>query len=555
MLVALSIRQVVLIDTLDLSFESGLGVFTGETGAGKSILLDALSLALGARADSSLVRKGAAEAAVVAVFNVSLGHPVGALLTGAGIDFAGELILKRTLSKDGKSRAFVNNEPVSASFLKTVGESLAEIHGQFASHQLLNPATHLKTLDAYGALGEMSADTRRLHQAWQSQKARRGEAECRLMRARQEEEFLKGSVAALERLNPLPDEEEKLAEKRAALMNSEKIITALDGAFRLLSDEPVGGMALVAQALGHMRRANQMAGGALDAAEQALEQAEERLGEVMEQVESAQEKWADVSELPALDERLFDLKEQARRHQVPIAELPALCQKLKEQLAQAEQGDALLIELQKEEERLRLEYLARAEKLSAARRHAAKRLAEGVARELPALKLAKAAFVVEQEPLPEQSWSETGTDHVVFMISTNAGLPPAPIHKIASGGELARLMLAVKVNLARTEQTETLVFDEVDTGIGGAAADAVGERLRRLAQERQVLVVTHAPQVAAYAAHHYHVSKSDSSGATLVQVQALDGSGRRAEIARMLSGAHVTETAQKMARELLEKNA
>lgn len=554
MLTALSIRNVVLIEKLDLEFGQGLNVFTGETGAGKSILLDSLSLALGARADSNLVRHGCEGLTVVARFAVSLSHPVHHVLVENGIEGEDEIILKRTVSKDGKSKAFINDQPVSAALLKNIGDSLVEIHGQFASHHLLNPATHIGVLDAYGLLEGEDSSCRGTYKLWQYKKSEREQAEQNLFLVHQEEAFLRDSIVDLRQLNPVADEEEELTQKRTALMNSEKIMTCLNTAYQILSDETQGVSHKVEQALGQLEKANTMSRDSFAQIVESAEQASQALADVVAHLESATEEWGDTGALPQIDDRLFALKDMARKHQVTVAELPELLRSFEEKLASLEHGEEQLIQLRKAEEAARLEYIACAQKLSQKRGVAGKKLDAEVASELPDLKLSKASFLTEIVSVPESEWSEKGIDRVTFLVSTNTGIPFAPIHKVASGGELARFMLALKVNLASVEQMVALVFDEVDSGVGGATADAVGNRLKRLADECQVLVVTHSPQVAAHGEHHFTVSKKDTGKCVITDVQRVCDADRLMEVARMLSGAKITESGQKMAAELLDKS-
>ena len=552
MLTHLSVRNVVLIDRLDLDFGPGLTVLTGETGAGKSILLDALSLALGMRADSGLVRAGQKEAAVTAAFTFPPTHPIADLLTEHGYGFDGDLIVRRTLSADGRSRAFVNDMPASVSFLKELGDRIVEIHGQFASHRLLNPATHLGTLDAYGRLLSLKDSVRQAYNRWHTCQTEREKAEQLLLQARQEETFLRESVQDLDRLNPEPDEEEQLVARRTALMNSEKILTSLGAASNLLSDEENGAVSVVNRALSELEHADTWAGGSLTDSTTRLGEALTLIEEVRAALDRAGEQWGDVAELPVIDDRLFALRDMARKHQVSIAELPTLKDRLADQLRCLESGEEALTDLRRTESEARQEYIDLATDLSQARHQAAEHLDHSVARELPTLKLNKAVFKTEIQSLPEDNWSETGTDSAIFLVSTNTGVPPAPIHKVVSGGELARFMLALKVNLAAADSTETLVFDEVDTGIGGATASAVGARLKQLAGTCQVLTVTHAPQVAAWGDTHLTVQKEEQDGAVTTAVRCLDEAARFEEIARMLSGATVTTTARTMAQELLK---
>ena len=551
MLTHLSVRNVVLIDRLELDFGPGLTVLTGETGAGKSILLDALSLALGMRAESGLIRAGQKEASVTAAFTFPPKHPIADILAEHGYDFDGDLIVRRTLSADGRSRAFVNDTPVSISFLKDLGDRIVEIHGQFASHRLLNPATHLDTLDAYGRLTALKDAVRNAYDNWHFYRSERDRAEQELLRAQKEETYLRESVQDLDRLNPSPDEEEHLISRRTALMNGEKIMTALGSATALLSDEDAGASATLGRTLSELEHADTWSGGVFTETISRLNEALSLIEDVRSSLDQAAERFGDVTELPAIDDRLFALRDMARKHQVSIAELPSLKDRLTEQLNRLECGAQTLEDLKRRESAARQEYIDRATKLSRARREAADRLDANVARELPALKLSKATFHTDLQTLDESAWSATGTDTALFLVSTNTGTPPAPIHKVVSGGELARFMLALKVNLAAADSTETLVFDEVDTGIGGATASAVGARLKQLAQSCQVLTVTHSPQVAAHGDTHLTVQKTETAGTVTTTVTYLTGESRFEEVARMLSGETVTATARTMARELL----
>ncbi len=556
MLTALSIRNVVLIEKLDLTFQKGLCVLTGETGAGKSILLDSLGLALGMRADSSLVRHGHDSLSVSAVFQLPLTHPILPVLIEQGLvtDKHDDIILKRTVSKDGKSKAFINDQPVSVAMLKNVGDSLVEIHGQFASHHLLNPAVHLTVLDAYGNLTEAVADCRRAYTMWQYKKNLRDDAEQRLMQAQQEESYLRDSIADLRTLNPTVGEEEELIQKRTVLMNSEKILCALNAAYQVMSDDGQGALQQLNQALRHLNKAHSLADEAFGSILTATEQAQVSLADAVAGLESAVESWGDVSQLPLIDDRLFALKDMARKHHISVSELPDLLTTFEQKLTALESGNDEIASLRKEEENARLSYIEYAQKLSDLRIQTASCLDMAVATELPALKLGKASFLTQIQEVPQNEWTEHGMNKVLFMASTNTGVPHAPLHKIASGGELARFMLALKVNLASAEQLDTLVFDEVDSGVGGATAAAVGERLKRLSEECQVLVVTHSPQVAAYGVHHYVVGKKEQNGSVLTEVRFVSDDDRLLEVARMLSGAEITESGKQMAQELLVKS-
>jgi DNA repair protein RecN (Recombination protein N) len=561
MLAALSIRDVVLIDRLDLAFHAGLGVLTGETGAGKSILLDALGLALGVRAEAGLVRHGAAQASVAASFELGRDHPAWALLVEQGLGSDEPLMLRRVLSADGRSRAFVNDQPVSVGFLRTLGESLVEIQGQLDQHGLLDPATHRASLDAFGGHGELLARTRATHAAWREAETAKARFDADLLAAKRDEEFLRHSVAELERLAPEPGEEAKLAEERVFLMHREQVAESLNAALAHLVGEGTRGTATGDGIDGRLRgaqrlleRAAEKSGGRLAAATAALERASVELGEAIAELQAFGASLEfEPGRLEAVDERLYGLRDAARKHQVSTDTLPALRATLGERLAALEQrGDASARHAQAVIE-TRDAYIAAAQALSAARTSAAERLDRAIAAELPPLKLEKARFETRLAPLEEANWHADGVERVAFEVATNPNTPVGAIAKIASGGELARFMLALKVVLSKTGTAPTLVFDEVDSGIGGATAAAVGDRLARLGAELQVLVVTHSPQVAARGAHHWRVAKSEGGAdRVLTSVEELAIAARREEIARMLSGRMVTDEARAAAASLID---
>lgn len=551
MLVALSIRDVVLIEKLSLTFRRGLCVLTGETGAGKSILLDALGLALGARADSGLVRHGADQASVTAEFELSGDHPAFAILKEQGLDTDDRLVVRRTVSADGRSRAWVNDQAVGVGLLKRLGEELVEVHGQFDTHGLLNPQTHRGVLDAYAQLDTQAAQVAAAHRAWRQVEDARANAAAEIARARAEEEYLRHAVAELDSLNPRPGEEEELAETRAMLMHREKLVDAMNAAFAELSGDR-GVERALASASRVLARIADKAGGKLDAAIDALDRAANEAAEAVAALQAASADMdLDPAALEKLEERLFALRAAARKHSVDVDGLAALRQDFAGRLALIEDQGDLLARLAREAETARETYRKAADALGTKRREAAKRLDKAVAAELPPLKLEKARFHTTVEALAEADWGPHGTDRVAFQVATNPGAPPGALNKIASGGELARFMLALKVVLAQTGTVGTLVFDEVDTGIGGAVAAAVGERLESLGHARQVLVVTHSPQVAARGSVHLKVQKTAKRDAVTTGVAELDGDERREEIARMLSGATVTPEARAAADSLI----
>lgn len=555
MLSRLSVRDVVLIEKLDLDFAGGLCVFTGETGAGKSILLDSLALATGARSDAALVRRGCKQLSVTAEFSLPDGHEVFKVLDEHEIEHeSGEpLVLRRIVTADGKSKAFVNDQSVSAGLLRKIGDLLIEIHGQFATHGLLNPATHKSVLDAYGSLQGRLDACRAAYKNWRAKAEERQKAEERLQKAKDEEDFLRHSVDELVQFAPQPGEDEELSQRRSLMMNSEKLIEGLNTARDALFDRSVDKS--LRQAERALESLSRLIEGRFEPIIEALDRAVTELNEAGNMLEEECRKVElDPREQEQVEERLFALRALARKHQTTPDELSALLSEYQRQLASLDKGAEDLIRLTKEKESCRIAYEDAAKVLSAARKEAAKKLDAAVMKELPPLKLGKASFLSIVEELPQTEWNADGIDKVQFAATTNPGQPAGAINKIASGGELARFMLALKVNLAQAEGIPTLIFDEVDTGIGGATATAVGERLERLAGEDcQVLAITHSPQVASFGAHHFKVSKAeDETGRTLTAVCELTGDARREEIARMLSGASITEASRAAADELLK---
>ena len=555
MLTALSIRDVVLIDRLDLSFEKGLCVLTGETGAGKSILLDSLGLALGARAESGLVRHGAERAVVTAMFDIGPDHPAHALLAKQEMDQpGGEMVLRRMLGADGRSRAFVNDQPASVGLLRQIGETLVEIQGQFEPRGLIDPATHRALLDRYGGLDGEAAVVREAHKTWRAAARATREAEESASEAERDRAFLEHSVDELAQLDPQPGEEEKLAEQRSRLMHSEQLIEALNAASaELTGSNNVEDSLQVAQR--HLARVADKAGGALDAAVAALERAAVEATEAIREIAAAgAEIDPDQGGLETVEERLFALRAVARKHGVEVDELAALRRRMGEKLALAQDRTGAVERLRQAEQKARADFHEKAAELTAARKAAAARLDGAVNVELPPLKLEKARFVTAVETQEEAGWSAEGIDRVAFLVSTNPGTPEGPLGKVASGGELSRIMLALKVVAAEPGDVPTLIFDEVDANVGGATADAVGERLARLSGGLQVLVVTHSPQVAARGHDHMRVEKGANGGTdTITRVTRLSEEERREEVARMLSGAAITEEARAQAARLIEE--
>jgi DNA repair protein RecN (Recombination protein N) len=559
MLVSMAIRDVVLIDRLDLSFDNGLCVLTGETGAGKSILLDALGLALGSRADARLLRPGAERAVVSAVFEVPPGHSALALLAEQGLEpEGGLLVLRRTLGADGRSRGFINDQPVSIALLRDLGDSLIEVQGQFEQRGLLDGATHRGLLDAYaGSARSTACSTGRVAELWQAWRVAleaRAEAERELEHSRRDEDFLRHAVSELDTLQPRPGEAEALAEQRNLLQHREKLIDAMAEAVASLSGG--GGYSGAEETLGSARRvlerAADKAGGRLEPVLAALERAAAETEEALALIQSlSADMELDTGRLEQVEERFFALKDLARKHGTEVDALADLRELLAARLAGIDSGAERLAELERQNAAARDLYLAAADELSQRRRDAAQTLDRAVNTELPPLKLEKAIFRTRVERLTEADWGAGGLDRIAFEAVTNPGAPPGPLGRIASGGELSRFLLALKVVLAQVGPAKTLVFDEVDSGVGGATAHAVGERLARLARDRQVLVVTHSPQVAARAAYHWRVRKEPEGERLATRVGRVSAEERREEIARMLSGAEVTDEARAAADRLM----
>ena len=547
MLRQLAIRNVVLVESLDLEFESGLGVLTGETGAGKSILLDALGLALGARADAGLVRNGTDGASVSAEIELPNGHPVHGFLSEQGIEADGgePLIIRRTLKADGGSRAFVGSTPAPAGVLRDIGALAVEIHGQQDDRGLLNPRGHRALLDAYGRL-----DASTVAEVWSEVTRIEGElvqARAELATAGRDRDYLTHSLEELDALAPEAGEETRLAEERAAMQAGMKAGESLRGLDDLIGGSD-GALAQLRQAARRIERASghPLLADALAALDRAVIEA----SEAEEKIARAAEALAfDPAKLEASEARLFDIRGLARKHRVEPDALSEIAEQMRDQLSQIEAGGERIEQLDRDLVDARKLYSDLARELGGQRREAAQRLDAAVAAELGPLKLDSARFrtaIVPSEPGP------AGTDRVEFEVATNPGAPFGPLTKIASGGELSRFILALKVALAEAGTAGTMIFDEIDRGVGGAVASAIGERLARLAQQSQVLVVTHSPQVAARAAHHFRIEKAHDAEGTRTTVRRLGPEERREEIARMLSGAAVTDEARAQAARLLD---
>jgi DNA repair protein RecN (Recombination protein N) len=553
MLSRLSIRDIVLIDRLDIDFAKGLAVLTGETGAGKSILLDAFALALGGRGDQMLVRHGVEQGQVTAAFDVARDHPARALLAADDIPAEDGLILRRVQLADGRTRAFVNDQPVSVQVLKQVGSALVEIHGQHDERALVDAGTHRRLVDAFGGLEEQTA---RVGQLWEARREAQAAADAHsaeVERAKREGDWLRHAVEELNKLSPQAGEETELAERRTAMMQAEKVAEDLREAHEVIA----GASSSVPALSGVIRRLERRAAQApslveptvkaLDAALTALDETRGRLEAALRTADF------DPVELERIEERLFALRAAGRKYNVPVDELAALARRYNADIALIDASEDKLKALAAAAVQAEAAYRAAAQVLSQARGKAATALDKAVNSELKPLKLERAKFSTQINGDPAADGPD-GIDRVEFWVQTNPGTRPGPLMKVASGGELARFLLALKVVLADRGSAPTLVFDEIDTGVGGAVADAIGMRLATLARGVQVLAVTHAPQVAARADRHYLITKDtlEKGKRVATRVTELASERRREEIARMLAGAEITNEARAAAERLIK---
>ncbi|ACI92385.1 DNA repair protein RecN [Afipia carboxidovorans OM5] len=555
MLARLSIRDIVLIERLDIDFAKGLAVLTGETGAGKSILLDAFALALGGRGDASLVRHGAEQGQVTAAFDLPKKHPAFAILRENGLDDpgSGEMILRRVQFADGRTRAFLNDQPVSIQTLKAIGGTLVEIHGQHDERALVDAATHRQLLDAFAGLEDSVGKVEALWDARRTAREALEEHRAGMERAARDADYLRHASEELMKLAPEEGEETHLASRRTTMMQGEKVAEDLREALAAVAgpQSPVTSLAAAVRRL--ERRAASApalvegAVRAMDAALNSLAEAEQNLSAAIDAADY------DPNELERIEERLFALRAASRKYGTPVDDLAALAQKFKDDVGLIDAGAEKLTGLEKAANAADAAYLDAAKKLSAARAKAAEKLNKAVNAELPPLKLERAKFSTQIES-ELQSPGPQGFDRVQFWVQTNPGTKPGPLMKVASGGELSRFLLALKVVLSDRGSAPTLVFDEIDTGVGGAVADAIGARLARLADKVQVMAVTHAPQVAARADQHLLISKEalDKGKRVATRVAPLVKENRREEIARMLAGAEITREARAAAEQLLK---
>ncbi len=556
MLVQLSIRDIVLIERLDIEFSNGLSVLTGETGAGKSILLDSLALALGGRGEGGLVRNTINEGSVTAVFEPRDGHPVHKVLSQNSISASDGLILRRVQKKDGKTRAFINDEPVSVGLMKQIGSQLVEIHGQHDDRAMLDASTHRNLLDAHGGLEAQANLTTNAWYAWKEAESKLDSLKSEIEEAQREADYLRSSSEELKLLAPETGEEGKLAEQRQKMMKVEQVATDLAEANETLSGNgsPVTSISNLARRL---ERKRQQAPELIDETLEHLDVALNALYAAQNSLETAfHETHFDPQELETSEERLFALRAAARKYNVAVENLPDLAVRMADNLTMLEDGEDRLSRLNAEVKSLKDEFYRLAIDLSKKREEAGELLEKTVMKELPALKLELAKFIVHQEA-DEANAGPSGIDALEFWVQTNPGSKPGAMRKVASGGELSRFMLALKVALADRGSAPTLVFDEIDSGVGGAVADAIGQRLSRLSEGVQVLSVTHAPQVAAIASGHYLIAKSTVNGSDRVATAVtpiVDGV-RLEEIARMLSGATVTQEARAAAKKLMNQTS
>lgn len=551
MLKSLSVRNVVLIDALNLDFNGGLSVFSGETGAGKSILLDSLGLLLGNRAELGLIRSGADKLTVSGVFELAdKSNPFFAICAENDIDVDDEIIIKRSLTIEGKSKILLNDQPITLRLLKELGSYLVEVHGQFDNQGLLNPSTHLSVLDTFGGYNAELSALANSFCIYKNLQKQLKSAEQAFADASREEDNLRHWADELEKAKVKKGEEEELSRKRNELMHAEKIIESLNTAYASLQGRDIGSSIQKAQSA--LAKVNSLTGNKFADIDEALNTALIQFDEAVSRIEEASSEInLDSGEADSVEERLFALKALARKHQVSVDDLPEVLADFKAKLAAIDKGGNDIADLHIAVGEARKNYMQKAATVSKLRQNAAQILDAAVMAELPPLKMEKAKFMTEIKPLAESEWSERGCDAVCFTVATNPSSPQGALSKIASGGELARFMLALKVNLAQKSSVETLVFDEVDSGIGGATAQAVGERLSRLAQKVQVMAVTHSPQVAAFSNEHFKVSKATVNNVTLTKVEKLSANEKKEEIARMLSGEKISDEARAAAEVLI----
>ncbi len=554
MLSALSVRNIVLIDQLDLDLKDGLSVLTGETGAGKSILLDALTLALGGRGDQGLVRKGSRSGQVTGVFHLAHQHGANQLLKENGFEVESELILRRVQYDDGRTKALVNDQPISANLLRRVGAMLVEIHGQHDERALVDVSTHRRLLDAFGGLAQQAAGLRQIHADLAKAQQDADRQDQSMKTAAKDEEFALHVVAELEQMGCKPGEEAELAERRQRLMQLESLVEEVRDADEILSG-PSAPSGAISALLRRLQRKEPSQGGIFQAVIKGLDNSLEALEGAVDGLEAVKREMDfDPEELNRVEERLFALRGMARKHKVTCDELGVVLERYRGELKTLNDGEVELARLKALLKKAHDEYVKAAYELGEARKRAALDLTEAVHKELPDLKLGAARFIVVH-PFDEKRVSPDGFDQIAFHVQTNPGTKAGPMLKVASGGELSRFLLALKVVLAERGSAPVLIFDEIDSGVGGAVSDAIGRRLARLAEKVQVLCVTHAPQVAARASQHLLIEKQtrDAGASMHTHVRLLDDQARGEEIARMLAGAKVSEEARAAAKRLISE--
>lgn len=552
MLTSLLIENIVLIKSLRLECHAGLNVLTGETGAGKSILLDSLGLALGARADAGLLRSGAERGSVTAAFDVPSSHSAFRVLADAGIETQGEIIVRRQLKSDGASRAFCNDMPITAGLLRTLGSHLVEVHGQHDERGLLDSRGHLRLLDQFGQLGADVALVSKGHKAWSKAQAALAQTIARYEALIAEEDYLRACVEELTELDPHVGEEEALAQERAQMQRGQRMLSSLQDALGdATSDKgPDTQIRTIIRKLARLPEADdERLTPVLDALDRAAIETDAAVSQLSALIADVE---IDPGQLDSVETRLFDIRALARKHDVKADALPELALSFEAQLADISASQSDVTELTQARDEAYAAYKTAVAQLTEKRAAAAAALDAAVNAELPPLKLEAARFQTALEALPEERWGEAGAQTAGFEVSTNPGAPFGPIIKIASGGELARFILALKVALAGQGDARTMIFDEVDRGVGGPTAAAVGKRLAKLASGGQVIVVTHSPQVAALGAQHWRIAKAQKQNDTITDVTVLSQAARREELARMLSGEAITPAARAAADSLLQ---
>ncbi len=554
MLKSLSIRNVVLIESLDIDFSKGLTVLSGETGAGKSILLDSLGLLLGNRSEVSLIRSGADKLTVTGIFEINKDNNIHKLSEVYDLDINEEVIIKRVITQEGKNKIFFNDQPITLKLLKELSSNLIEIHGQHDNQGLLNPESHCEILDVYGKHDSLIEDLKSIYKKLKITQKELKNKEEEIEQFKQDEENISHWIKELEKASVKKGEEEELKIRRSELMNAEKIIDKLNIAYTSLNGS-ISVIEQITKARNAISKANEYVNGKYSNIEEVLENSLYNLNDIISEIENSS---SDISlnqnEIDNIETRLFLLKDLAKKHRVEIDLLPNKLEELTDKLNNLQNKEEHLDELKETIKKLKQEYMIIAQKLSKSRQSSAEKLDKNMAKELPSLKMEKAKFKTNIATQSEEFWTETGWDKVCFEVSTNPNTPFGPLNKIASGGELSRFMLALKVNLTQTTQQETLIFDEIDIGIGGATAEAVGERLSRLSKCGQIFIVTHSPQVASFGDHHFKVEKISKDNTTTTHLIKLDENGKNEEIARMLAGEIITKEARAAASVLINKN-